>query len=66
MAPRSRATRERWRTVDTPGGAMAALLPPVESTGWDPAMGRVPALGAHTAAVRAEFAESPATEEVPA
>ncbi|MGW4029637.1 CaiB/BaiF CoA transferase family protein [Streptomyces sp. NPDC004838] len=51
--------RDRWRPVDTPGGVMSALLPPVESAGWEPAMGPVPALGAHTEAVRAELGLAP-------
>jgi crotonobetainyl-CoA:carnitine CoA-transferase CaiB-like acyl-CoA transferase len=52
--PQLRA-RNRWRTVGTPGGDIEALLPPVEMAGMDPAMGPVPALGEHTAAIRAEF-----------
>ncbi|HEX7162480.1 MAG TPA: CaiB/BaiF CoA-transferase family protein [Trebonia sp.] len=48
--------RERWRAVGTPGGAIDALLPPVEMSGVEPVMGPVPALGAHTEAIRAEFA----------
>jgi len=47
--------RDRWRAVGTPGGAIDALLPPVEMSGVEPVMGPVPALGAHTAAIRAEF-----------
>jgi formyl-CoA transferase len=34
---------------------MDAFLPPVETDGQEPAMGPVPALGEHTAAVAAEF-----------
>ncbi|WP_327099445.1 CoA transferase [Nocardia vinacea] len=49
------AARDRWRPVDTPGGVMQAMLPPVVG-GWEPAMGAVPRLGRHTAALRAEFA----------
>jgi itaconate CoA-transferase len=52
--PQLRA-RNRWRTVGTPGGDIEALLPPVEIAGIDAAMGPVPALGEHTAAIRAEF-----------
>jgi len=52
--PQLRA-RNRWRTVGTPGGDIEALLPPVEIAGIDPAMGPVPALGEHTAAIREEF-----------
>jgi itaconate CoA-transferase len=47
--------RRRLRTVATPGGDIDAFLPPVAVTGQEPAMGPVPALGEHTAAVRAEF-----------
>jgi itaconate CoA-transferase len=52
--PQLRA-RDRWRTVGTPGGEIDALLPPVEVEGQEPVMGPVPALGEHTAALRAEF-----------
>ena len=54
--PQLRA-RDRWRTVGTPGGEIDALLPPVEVTGQEPVMGPVPALGEHTAAIRAEFGQ---------
>jgi crotonobetainyl-CoA:carnitine CoA-transferase CaiB-like acyl-CoA transferase len=47
--------RNRWRPVGTPGGEIGALLPPAEIEGAEPVMGNVPALGEHTAAVRAEF-----------
>lgn len=47
--------RSRWRGVDSPGGPVRALLPPVTVPGRDPAMGAVPSLGQHTDAVRAEF-----------
>lgn len=53
--------RNRWRAVETPGGSMDALLPPVEVDGREAIMGRVPTLGEHNAALRAEFA--PKTEE---
>lgn len=49
------AARDRWREVPTPGGAMQALLPPVQTDAWPVLMGAVPAAGAHTAAIRAEF-----------
>jgi len=52
--PQLRA-RGRWHPVRTPGGAIDALLPPVEAAGQEPVMGPVPALGEHTEAVRAEF-----------
>jgi itaconate CoA-transferase len=46
------AARDRWRQVDTPGGPVRALLPPGRAGGE---LGAVPALGEHTAAIRAEF-----------
>jgi len=45
------AERDRWREVDTPGGAIRALLPPVIQRGVEPCMGPVPALGQHTAPI---------------
>jgi itaconate CoA-transferase len=53
------SARDRWREVATPEGPILALLPPVTVPGRQPAMGAVPALGEHTAAVLAElgFAE---------
>ncbi len=50
--------RDRWRDVDTPGGTLRALLPPVNVPGRQAAMGPVPALGQHTAAVLAELGMS--------
>ncbi|WP_410665148.1 CaiB/BaiF CoA transferase family protein [Amycolatopsis sp. lyj-84] len=47
--------RNRWRSVDTPAGALEALLPPVEVAGREAVMGPVPALGAHNESIRAEF-----------
>ncbi len=51
--------RDRWREVDTPGGRIRALLPPVTINGREAAMGAVPALGQHTAAIRAELGCGP-------
>ena len=51
------AARARWRVVDTPGGSVDALLPPVVSDSWDPVMGAVPARGEHNDAIRATFRE---------
>jgi len=49
-----------WRgetlTVETPGGTAEVLAPPVVIDGKRRALGRVPALGEHDAALRAEFA----------
>ena len=49
------AARQRWRDVGTPGGPVRALLPPVTVDGREAAMGDVPALGQHTAAILAEL-----------
>jgi crotonobetainyl-CoA:carnitine CoA-transferase CaiB-like acyl-CoA transferase len=51
--------RDRWREVDSPGGPLRQLLPPVSVPGREAAMGPVPALGQHTAAVLAELGMSP-------
>jgi crotonobetainyl-CoA:carnitine CoA-transferase CaiB-like acyl-CoA transferase len=51
--------RDRWREVGSPGGPLRALLPPVTVPGREAAMGPVPALGQHTAAVLAELGMSP-------
>ena len=51
------AQRGRWRDVDSPVGLVPALLPPALGQGWQVPGGRVPALGADTAAIRAEVAE---------
>ncbi|HVL86055.1 MAG TPA: CaiB/BaiF CoA-transferase family protein [Pseudonocardia sp.] len=45
------ATRDRWRTVDSPAGPLRALLPPITFPGRPPRMDPVPALGEHTEAV---------------
>lgn len=49
------AARDRWRVVGTPAGPVRALLPPVTVPGREAAMGAVPALGQHTAAILAEL-----------
>jgi crotonobetainyl-CoA:carnitine CoA-transferase CaiB-like acyl-CoA transferase len=49
------AARDRWREVDTPGGPVRTLLPPVTVPGRRPAMGAVPAPGQHTDSILAEF-----------
>jgi crotonobetainyl-CoA:carnitine CoA-transferase CaiB-like acyl-CoA transferase len=49
------AARGRWREVDSPGGPVRALLPPVTVPGREPAMGAIPAAGQHTAAILAEL-----------
>ncbi|GHG48857.1 CaiB/BaiF CoA transferase family protein [Streptomyces griseocarneus] len=47
--------RDRWRAFPSPAGMLRGLLPPVEVAGREAAMGAVPELGEHTAAIRAEF-----------
>ncbi len=54
------AARDRWREVDSPAGPVRALLPPVSIQGREAAMGAIPALGQHTAAILAELGISPA------
>lgn len=49
------AARDRWRQVETPAGAIAALLPPATLSTCVARMGAVPALGEHTGAVLAEL-----------
>jgi itaconate CoA-transferase len=49
------AARDRWREVGTPGGHVRMQLPPVTVAGREAAMGAVPALGEHTAAILAEL-----------
>ena len=49
------AARDRWREVDTPGGPVQTLLPPVTVPGREAAMGAVPAPGQHTDSILAEF-----------
>ncbi|MFC8386561.1 CaiB/BaiF CoA transferase family protein [Nocardia sp. NPDC057272] len=48
--------RDRWREIGTPSGPVPALLPPGTARDWPVVNGSVPALGAHTDAIRAEFA----------
>lgn len=57
------AARDRWTTVESPGGPIPALLPPHNLRGAPPRMGAVPALGEHTQAVLAEL-RNEATREI--
>ena len=47
--------RGRWREIDSPAGTLRALAPPVQIDQLAPAMGPVPALGAHTDAILDEL-----------
>jgi crotonobetainyl-CoA:carnitine CoA-transferase CaiB-like acyl-CoA transferase len=49
------AARGRWREVGSPAGPLKALAPPVQVDAAEPAMGPIPALGAHTDAILAEL-----------
>jgi itaconate CoA-transferase len=48
-------SRERWVTVDSPGGEIQALLPPHNIHGVPARMGAVPAIGQHTLEVLEEI-----------
>jgi itaconate CoA-transferase len=52
--------RQRWVEVDSPQGALPALLPPGSSNAYAPRMDGVPALGQHTDAVLSELGFSAA------
>jgi itaconate CoA-transferase len=49
------AARQRWVEIDTPAGAMPALLPPGVPDTYTPRMDAVPSLGQHTDAILAEI-----------
>lgn len=49
--------RDRWRTVGSPVGPVLALQPPVIFRGREAAMGPIPAVGEHSAAIRQWIAE---------
>lgn len=51
------AGRSRWASIDSEVGTLPALLPPHNLGRAAPLMGRVPALGEHTASVLAEFGD---------
>lgn len=55
--------RERWRTVKTTAGSIAALIPPVTMEGFEPVMDPVPALGEHTDAILTELGLSSFSSE---
>jgi itaconate CoA-transferase len=45
------SARNRWVDIDTPAGAVKALLPPGVPASFDPRMDAVPAIGQHTDAI---------------
>jgi crotonobetainyl-CoA:carnitine CoA-transferase CaiB-like acyl-CoA transferase len=50
--------RDRWHDIETEAGPARVIKPPVEAASYDYRWEPVPALGAHTARVRAEFADA--------
>jgi crotonobetainyl-CoA:carnitine CoA-transferase CaiB-like acyl-CoA transferase len=52
------AARDRWRDVDTPGGQIRAVLPPITLDGESARMDPIPALGEHTDAILGELGYS--------
>jgi itaconate CoA-transferase len=52
------ASRDRWVTVESPGGEIRALKPPASLGGIEPRMDPVPALGAHTDAILTSLGHS--------
>lgn len=57
------SARDRWRDVESSAGPVRSLLPPVTVHGREAAMGPIPDLGQHTAAVRGEFGSAPSSQE---
>lgn len=55
--PQLRA-RQRWQTVGSPAGPIAALLPPARSNAFDYRMDPVPAVGEHTEAILRELGQN--------
>jgi crotonobetainyl-CoA:carnitine CoA-transferase CaiB-like acyl-CoA transferase len=49
------ASRDRWRTIESPVGPLRALLPPVTLDGDAAVMGPIPAVGQHTDAILHEL-----------
>jgi len=47
--------RQRWRTIATPAGEVAALLPPGQHSAFDYCMGEVPFVGQHNEKILAEL-----------
>lgn len=47
--------RNRWTEIDTPNGAIAALLPPGLNDSYDYRMGPIPAVGEHTDSILKEL-----------
>ena len=50
--------RGRWQSVDSPAGAIPALLPPGRNSAFDYRMDAIPAVGEHTDAILRELGQS--------
>jgi itaconate CoA-transferase len=50
--------RDRWRAMESPGGLLATLLPPVTMPGFEARIDAVPALGEHTERILSELGYS--------
>lgn len=57
------AARGRWTQIDSPGGALPAMIPPGRRDAQDAQLGPIPALGAHSRSILAELGYSPADIE---
>jgi itaconate CoA-transferase len=55
------ASRNAWREVESPVGRLPALVPPVRMESVEPAMGPIPGVGEHSAAILAELGFDQAT-----
>ena len=55
------AARDRWRSVGSPVGPIRAVVPPFDIEGAEIAMGPIPAVGEHTAAILGELGFSAGT-----
>jgi itaconate CoA-transferase len=54
-------SRDRWREIGSPAGAVRATIPPVQIDDVEPVMGDVPRLGQHTDAILEELGVAPET-----
>jgi itaconate CoA-transferase len=55
--------RDRWHDIETPGGPVRAMLPPVSFADDEPVLGSVPGLGQHNDLIRRELAADQAQGE---
>ena len=56
--------RNRWTEVDSPVGALPALIPPATNNQFEARMDPIPAIGEHTRAILKELGVSPETVAV--